>query len=162
MPPWDHIEARAAEVAERYGFDPELDDVRDLVAHIGGRIHVLTSPDQRQLEGGSLTVAGEGDFDLYLSPTTGRLRDNFTIAHELGHYFLHTGERAGTVPGTFGRYGDTPEERQANRFAAALLMPKDRFLELARHYGDDKVALANCFTVSPRAAEVRLQSLRRR
>lgn len=104
-------------------------------------------------------VEGHGYFHIFLSPNTGRLRDNFTIAHELGHYFLHTGTPEGSQPGQFGRYGDTLRERQANRFAAALLMPQARFRELATRFNRNIPVLAGCFKVSPRAAEVRLESL---
>ena len=57
-------------------------------------------------------------------------RRRFSIAHEVGHYLLH----AGQVPaGVFCRAADlrpdpeSPErlrEREANRFAAELLMPE--------------------------------------
>ena len=155
----DEIEARAEAVAARYDFDPEVCDVQALAAGLGGRVHLLRSPDERQLESGSLDVLGPGNFDIYLSPYTGRLRDNFTIAHELGHYFMHTGNPPGARTGGFGRYGDGINERQANRFAAALLMPRRRFRELAARYDRNVVALASCFSVSPKAAEVRLSSL---
>lgn len=153
------IEAYAEEVAARYEFNPEWDDIRDFTQRLGGSITVQPVIDLRHAESGSLVVDGNGRFRISLSPKTGRLRDNFTIAHELGHYFLHTGTPEGTHPGSFGRYGDTPQERQANRFAAALLMPQARFRELTRQFGRNIPVLAGCFNVSPRAAEVRLESL---
>ena len=65
-------------------------------------------------------------------------RQRFTIAHEIGHYLLHEGEVAhfdGNRPGfTVNlRYREDPKssndiEREANLFAAELLMPA-RFLE---------------------------------
>jgi hypothetical protein len=155
------IEDRAEAAATQFGFDPETEEVQALVRRIGGRINLLQLPDERQLDGGSLAVRGPGDLDIYLSPYTGRLRDNFTIAHELGHYFLHTGTPPGTNGGVFGRYGDDIRERQANRFAAALLMPRTRFLQLADRYANNEVTLASCFNVSPKAAQVRLISLGR-
>ncbi|HDL84870.1 MAG TPA: ImmA/IrrE family metallo-endopeptidase [Candidatus Acetothermia bacterium] len=53
------------------------------------------------------------------------VRQRFTIAHELGHFLLHPKKDA------FVDYRDNksdvkrdPKERQANMFAAALLMPR--------------------------------------
>jgi hypothetical protein len=153
------IDLIAADVAREYGFDPEMNDVRELVANVGGRVSLLDAPDERQLIGGSLTINGPRDFDIYLSPITGRLRDNFTIAHELGHYFLHSGTPPGSKAGQFGRYGDNGLEREANKFAASLLMPRERFRQLMDQFGRSPAILASCFDVSPRAAEVRLSSL---
>ena len=58
-------------------------------------------------------------------------RQRFTIAHELGHFFLHEGEliHFDSEPGAFminlrdSSRGDSNDEREANFFAAELLMP---------------------------------------
>lgn len=44
-------------------------------------------------------------------------RDRFTVAHELGHLILHTLRGTTIEPG--------PAEQEANRFAGALLIPRD-------------------------------------
>jgi Zn-dependent peptidase ImmA (M78 family) len=52
-------------------------------------------------------------------------RQRFTIAHELGHYFLHTNKQTFVdFRGNDENVIRNPKERQANQFAAALLMPK--------------------------------------
>lgn len=158
---FSQIEALASRIARDYNFDPESSDVREFVKSIGGQIETLADPDSHQLESGSLVVISPQNFCIYLSPFTGRLRDNFTIAHETGHYFLHSGNPPGSNGIRIGRFGDDLLERQANRFAAALLMPRGRFLEVADLVNDDVTVLAGRFNVSPRAAEVRLQSLGR-
>ncbi len=79
------IEKYASQVAEREGFDRSKMSIRDFVQNLGGRIEILDEPDFRQLESGSLEVFNNRDFIIYLSPFTSVLRDNFTIAHELGH-----------------------------------------------------------------------------
>lgn len=59
-------------------------------------------------------------------------RINFTIAHELGHYLLHRGQKDSFQCGQMQllEYG-SPESRkievQANTFAAYLLMPRNDF-----------------------------------
>lgn len=64
-----------------------------------------------------------------------RVRRRFTIAHELGHYLLHSEESNLFVDKNFKvmfRTTSSPEEehkirleREANNFAAAILMPED-------------------------------------
>lgn len=61
-------------------------------------------------------------------------RIRFTIAHELGHFFLHKNEGVHIDKNTFFRDKNSSEtlysiEIQANRFAAELLMPEHMILE---------------------------------
>jgi Zn-dependent peptidase ImmA (M78 family) len=95
-------------------------------------------------------------------------RQRFTIAHELGHYMLH---KPGTyVDRAFYRNtesgsGTIKEEREANQFAAALLMPASWVEGEAQNHsldlGDDTslVALAEEFGVSSQAMSFRLTNL---
>lgn len=92
-------------------------------------------------------------------------RRRFSVAHEVGHFLLHAevGDKA-----VYCRTGDlrpdpdSPErqrEREANRFAAELLMPAvlvER--EMAAH-GTDPIALAAAFRVSAVAMAWRLVNL---
>jgi Zn-dependent peptidase ImmA (M78 family) len=99
-------------------------------------------------------------------------RQRFTIAHELAHYFLdHPGEDL-HVDGDFTvnlRYRssiDDPHdahEVEANRFAAALLMPQEfltRDVFVDYPLDEDKVKkLARKYQVSEQAMTIRLVSL---
>jgi Zn-dependent peptidase ImmA (M78 family) len=95
------------------------------------------------------------------------VRQNFTIAHELGHFLLHNQEEQihvdhgfrGFRRNTLSSEGTDAGEREANFFAATLLMPEefldadiedeidlfdDDFLyNLARKYGVSTQALVN-------------------
>jgi len=90
------------------------------------------------------------------------LRRRFTIAHEIGHLVLHAPGATGAV---FCRVVDPAEpaarpiEREANRFAAELLMPEDLVREAAAHLGTDAAALADRFQVSGPAMGWRLFNL---
>lgn len=104
-------------------------------------------------------------------------RQRFTIAHELGHYLLHEGEVVhfdGARPGLMvnlrsesSAAGDSDLEREANLFAAELLMPA-RFLEADERINsidllDDDPAvlkeLASEYCVSSQALTYRLANL---
>ena len=85
-------------------------------------------------------------------------RRRFTIAHEVGHWVLHKDDIADRViTRTIDRVprerakATTPEqirEREANRFAAELLMPEDRIHAAVGSHGADVVAQAERFQVS--------------
>ncbi|MGH3027223.1 MAG: ImmA/IrrE family metallo-endopeptidase [Gaiellaceae bacterium] len=89
-------------------------------------------------------------------------RFRFTIAHELGHWICHALE--GVAPAvSYCRAIDLTEaadrtlEREANIFAAELLMPENAVRGLWEQLGDlDGVARA--FDVSPTAMRWRLYS----
>lgn len=97
----------------------------------------------------------EHDFVIFLPKGSSRGRENFTIAHELGHFFLHrdNGETS------FSRQGSNRKEWEANWFAAELLMPKQEFIEAARQNDYNAQSLALHFGVSNSAAKVRAISL---
>jgi Zn-dependent peptidase ImmA (M78 family) len=101
-------------------------------------------------------------------------RQRFTIAHEIGHAELHDSDTyldgLATLRFRDGKSatGTDAEEREANRYAASLLMPtawvRDRFLHMVtgrRPTDEDKAVarLAAEFDVSPQAMRFRLVNL---
>ena len=99
-------------------------------------------------------------------------RQRFTIAHELGHFVLHKGGKyidKGMSTLQFrdaeSSTGTQLEEREANQFAAALLMPADWVRrEFEKHpfdLGDDEALNTMCrlFGVSSQAMSFRLVNL---
>ena len=96
-------------------------------------------------------------------------RRNFTIAHELGHWHLHRSEgddahtrfcRADDVGGESRAVRDAARiEREANRFAAALLMPEALVRDQAKELLLNVRLMAQRFGVSGPAMQVRLESL---
>ena len=99
-----------------------------------------------------------------------KVRQRFTVAHEIGHYLLHA-KRKGKESVFIDRFHfrrsnpqpqglNYKEEREANTFAAGLLMPS----ELVRKYMDEGEVtsikgIAEEFNVSPQAMEYRLKDL---
>lgn len=144
----------AERVGEHYGvYDDEgWANLDALVEELGGVVEIHTGPE-------SLIVAEEGDFTIYVPETTSTRRDRFTVAHELGHYFLHYlyAERKGAH--IFGRGLTNRAETEANTFASSLLMPKAAFKAAHARFDGDTRSLASLFEVSPRAAEVRCDIL---
>lgn len=85
-------------------------------------------------------------------------RNRFTIAHELGHVVLGhvTDERSPKRDTTFTN--DDPDERYANAFAAALLMP-EKFVRKLYRSARNIQELADAFGVSTAAMNFRLKNL---
>jgi hypothetical protein len=126
-----------------------------VVKLFGGRVSYLND-DEWTDEAGSIYVHGPQDFDILLPRFTSSSRDRFTVAHELGHYFLHS--RQGKSPIIAHRRGSGRLEWEANWFAAELLMPRLEFRK-AISEGLDEWDLAERFGVSVQAAEVRRQRI---
>lgn len=131
----------------------ELDKKAKLHSEISGQIELLPNRLYR--------ISANKD-DNYL-------RQRFTMAHELGHYLLHQnliGDGVDdnrlyrSVPaGQFYNRAITPaHETEANRFAAAVLMPSELVKEGRRELGDVE-QIAKRFQVSKQAMEIRLRAL---
>ena len=127
-------------------------DLHDLLRKLGGRLEI---GDSRE----SLKVNKAGDFVIYLPRVTSSRRDRFTIAHELGHYFLHYLHPKREGPARFGRGERNNIETQANVFASSLLMPEAEFRAAWGRHAGNLLSLARQFEVSPAAVEVRAQVL---
>ena len=104
-------------------------------------------------------------------------RSRFTIAHELGHFLLHEGERVHVdrtgqmfrvkLRGEMASQGTDLEEREANLFAAELLMPEkfiahdlEKIEELDLEDDALMKRLAKSYGVSVQALTFRLAYLR--
>lgn len=90
------------------------------------------------------------------------LRQRFTIAHELGHFLLGHGlgeeHQEETIDDVFDK--PRPIEREANRFASALLMPEEMVRKHVKKNGMEIDLLAKTFGVSKQAATIRLLELK--
>ncbi len=166
------IESYAEKAAETLGYTPG-GDLEAAVQKVGGRIHHKwlslreVCPDwvipekipnlATEHHSGIVLVKGPHDFDIFLSPYTGELRDRFTIAHELAHYFLHS--RQGVVPLAAARLDSERAEWEANWFAAAFLMPEAKVNAAWERFGKNAYLCAASFLVSMDAFEVRKKSI---
>ncbi|PCJ17838.1 MAG: hypothetical protein COB02_12275 [Candidatus Cloacimonadota bacterium] len=132
---------------------------KDIINKLGGIVHHPDTAgwDAKFAETDSLYVDGVRDFKIFLKDKLYDLRNRFTLAHELGHFILHS--KSGQIKIHARRYGTSQIEKEANRFAAELLMPKNELEEL---FNQDKSVceLADIFDVSIVAMNVRIDSLR--
>lgn len=116
--------------------------------------------------------AMEDDMSGFLEGTGGRwrigynayhniVRQRFTVAHEIAHYVLHRSQQARFDDTTFARRSTTRDamEREADEFAAALLMPADLVKQAVAANIKSLNELASKFRVSSLAMKFRLQKL---
>jgi Zn-dependent peptidase ImmA (M78 family) len=85
-------------------------------------------------------------------------RRRFTIAHEIGHFVLHPGLQRAERGGRVNEAGRI-REREADAFAADLLMPEPLVRQAVLEHGADASRLADRFEVSRQAMQTRLQRL---
>jgi len=85
-------------------------------------------------------------------------RRRFTIAHEIGHFVLHP-ERSRPERGGGVNAAWQSQEREADQFAAELLMPESLVRQAVVEQGADAFRLADRFDVSLAAMRVRLRRL---
>jgi predicted transcriptional regulator len=136
-------------------------DTELAVRRLGGTVIVDPSLEYEAM----VEKVGNGFRILLSADKVSEGRRKFSVAHELGHLFLHMGylvdqNRWHSIrsyrDSVRYRYGYSEEEFEANEFAAAFLMPKDDFERIARQYyctsAYDVNSIAKEFGVSRDAA----------
>lgn len=115
---------------------------------------------------GMLEKSGE-TFLLTISATDPETRQRFTLAHEIGHFMLHRhlvgdgldDDRAYRST-EVGKYHNTligpKEEREANKFAANLLMPRGAVDREWAKEGATIASMSSLFGVSEHAMSIRV------
>lgn len=154
-PLWLSLKRRrlsAVELLDHFGMDEPPIDVERLARRMG--VEIAHEHDYRysgRLESAESPVPYA---HIFVNPLEPRKRQRFTIAHELGHLMKHP---VG-VQWRDTDYKGTPQEREANNYAAALLMPA-WMLEQYAQVTTDPRSLATAFDVGVQAMEYRLQNV---
>ncbi|HBF4615863.1 TPA: ImmA/IrrE family metallo-endopeptidase [Clostridioides difficile] len=150
------------DIIQTYKIQIPIVNINQVVDALGGKV----------IEDSSLSGYSDGfirkvddSFEIVVSPYQPDTRKNFTVAHELGHLFLHMGygiddELWNSQDGNqYFRSGNTNKEYQSNEFAAALLMPKHEYKRIMDEntVGNkvDTSKIAEYFNVSSYAASNR-------
>lgn len=168
------IHDKAEEVAKKYNpqslapfpYESIVNDMDDLEV-------IYLDLKQEHISGAILLDGEKNLLSILINTNKSKNRQNFTLGHELGHYFLHkeiVKEKAGLIDGDGFLDGDnilflddiattTRIETEANHFAASLLMPE----QLVRNAWDatsgDIEEVAKIFKVSVVAMSMRLSKL---
>lgn len=137
------------------GYSLKIEDVVNSIADIHLKYESMDID-----KSGSLSKE-DGKWIICVNKDHNIKRQRFTLAHELGHYFLHKEKNINFVDTTFFRSNDTTSiEYIANEFAARLLMPENIVRKLIDNEQIKNIGmLAEKFDVSSAAMKYRVLSL---
>jgi IrrE N-terminal-like domain len=149
------IRLRAARLLQSAGVTHEPISLRDVVSALN--LEVVQTAGEPFVCEAALQPVGDGHA-IVLHGASSEHRRRFTIAHEIGHFVLHPQRRAPERGGPVNAAWQA-QEREADQFAAELLMPEPLVREAVVVHGADVGRLADRFDVSRKAMQVRLRSL---
>jgi Zn-dependent peptidase ImmA (M78 family) len=166
-----YARAQAEKLAERLGIGSPPVDVEKVAEQLG--LPVVYANLGKGVSG--LLVSDRAEAHICVQSRDAKVRQRFTIAHEIGHHHLRHQFEPGHVHVDRGHYisergprasdGVDLIEIEANQFAACLLMPSKLVREKVAEFGggpllDQHVShLASTFRVSEQAMTIRLSTL---
>lgn len=167
------IRAKAEELLLRFNISKAPIPVEKFVTSLGAILTKSPSDDDK-LSGFLVRDVGRGGTIIGVNKSHHRHRQRFSMAHEIGHWLLHPGQGvhvddAGSMFRIDLRDQDSAkgtdlEEKEANLFAAELLMPQALIQAAVEDFVplDEAAiaALAQRFDVSTQAMTFRLMYLR--
>ena len=130
------IRQQALRLRQIFGFDnsmwfPIVEFLEIVLPQVSEDFTFLVLETKEMEEGYGLTIPGDNLIsvreDVYERALAGVGRDRFTLAHELGHFLLHTSENVGLtrLPKESSTKAYLNPEWQANTFAGELLIPSN-------------------------------------
>ncbi|MBC3186315.1 ImmA/IrrE family metallo-endopeptidase [Corynebacterium sp. zg-331] len=159
-------EAAAQKVLDERWYDsmPGAMSVDPIIIARDLGINVYKAPMAAGISGYIIKRGAEYAPDIFINEQHAPVRQRFTVAHELGHYF----QRKEMAPPACDKYalkraylascGTDEEEIFANGFAASLLMPRDVMAHLVDS-GFDDLSIAKRLQVSLDSVEFRIKNL---
>jgi len=171
------IESRAFDIITQCGFQPNQSIDLEMVADVLGA-NVIERTLDAEVSGVLIVKGNEKHILINQEHSTRRKR--FTTSHEFGHLVLHdmsndrvivdtdirvyqrVGQAGSAAYNQAGSTTTSREEKEANLFAASLLMPAQWLQDAAKELHDDDSfveLLAKKFDVSEQACFIRLQQL---
>ncbi len=151
----------ALEVTKRYWNKVPV-DVFALAAELGLGPKFEALPDNIS---GMIRRVGDDRWEIVINEFHARVRQRFTCAHEIGHFIFHRSLLADGVSDTLAYRADGErlpnpsigwqQERQANNFAANLLVP-NAWLKAAQNAGFTTKELAGHFDVSETVMKIKM------
>lgn len=148
----------AEQLLVHLGFDKDLTaiDISSIAKNLG--LNVYSASFENNAISGYIKFEN-GEKNIYVNNSQSVQRQRFTIAHEIAHFILHHDLliKEGGTP-MFRGGNSNPAERQANRLAAAILMPKSKVTDMYKSHKSIN-DMAQLFWVSYDAMANRISSL---
>lgn len=144
---WGDVPVPVMRIIEELGLGPDFESLPDNIS-------------------GAIKMRPDGNYRIVINSGHHENRQRFTAAHELGHYIYHRdllGQGVGDTRAYRAEGAGIPNlaiqpmhERQANSFAANLLMPMASIFQVMQQGVQDTKTLADRFGVSEEAMRIRL------
>lgn len=160
-------ESRVSEILKRFGITEPPVPAENIARGLGAQI--TYEPFEGEISG--MLLRDQDTLVIGVNSRHAPTRQRFTVAHEIGHILIHEGRPVFIdrfVRVNFRDGESSTEEREANAFAAELLMPHDLIISAADsvllkrpEYTPEKLVrvLARQFEVSLAAMQYRLINL---
>ncbi len=169
---FEEIENKAEEIATSFNPDGLSPFPFEKIQQGNPDIKILVVDIAERISGAISYDPDTNQFSIFINTLKPDTRQQFTIAHELGHYYLHQEiiksedglvDFENTLDGNNILYRldgaqSTKVETEANRFAATLIMPR-RLIEKAWAELKSVEECAKVFNVSVSAMSIRLEKL---
>ncbi len=158
----DAVAEKAQEILKKNSITSPFVNVFDIAEREGLKIEYRVFPNGNSDISGFLMA---DEKTIYLNIDNSPERQAYTVAHELGHYLLgHAPDKYGVLrrANDYTNTEKSQEEKDADRFAANLLMPEKMIRRELRQYPflkDAPQILAAKFGVSVSAMKFRLMNL---
>ncbi len=157
-PNYAYARKMARKVLKDYKINQVPTDLKKIIERRGLKFIELNDP--TDIDGAILEIEGEPKIAV-LNTAKAIARQRFTLAHELGHIFLHHAKRdiydsesAREEEGEYAvKSGKPPKEIEADAFASELLIPYDQLKKNSDKLNDLDV-LAEMFQVSKQAMTI--------
>lgn len=170
MPPKTDPEAHAVRLLRQFDIAKPPVPVDSVVKKLGLKLVATEFGDDVS----GVLVVEDGKGVIGVNSSHSRLRQRFSIAHELGHFLLHSHKNRLFIDKQYfaafrdsrSSTGESRREREANAFAASLLMPSAMLQEVIEDHrfdiADDEYlgTLAELFQVSKQALTFRVANLK--
>lgn len=150
------IDNLAEKIIDVYNIQIPIMNMKEVLKSIGGKI--VYKNNYYELIDGNIIKTNDRKFDILLPILNKNSNNNFTIAYNLGHIFLHMGYRTdfllwnSMILNKQYKFLSLNKIEQEEWFALSLLMPKDIFVKIFyKHVDNDMVdvtEVANYFKVS--------------
>lgn len=155
----------AIEIAKEYGY--EKNNLKELIKNLNGKIKF-----KKLIKEKSKLIKTKKSFIIKINKDLSVKEIDFTIAHELGHLFLHMGyivdkELWNKYMEKSFKSKNSIEEYEADEFAGALLMPKNLYEDALDFFKEEYegttivniTKLAKYFNVSESIVKIRGRNL---